>query len=83
MRSVRIQVVMVQFIDDYRVDYGVEPICWVMPIGPSTYYEQKAREADPSRLPRDWFAMPSCASKSSGCGRKISESMEPARSGVN
>jgi len=42
---------MVQFIDDYRADYGVEPICKVLPIAPSTYYEQKAREADSSRLP--------------------------------
>ena len=39
------------FIDDHREVYGVEPICRVLPIAPSTYYEQKAREADPSRLP--------------------------------
>ena len=31
--------------------YGVEPICKVLPIAPSTYYEEKARRADPSRLP--------------------------------
>ena len=30
---------------------GVEPICRTLPIAPSTYYEQKAREKDPSRLP--------------------------------
>jgi len=42
---------MVAFIDDHRADYGVEPICEVLPIAPSTYYEAKAREADPSRLP--------------------------------
>jgi transposase InsO family protein len=42
---------MVRFIDDYREDYGVEPICRVLPIAPSTYYEQKAREVDPLRLP--------------------------------
>jgi transposase InsO family protein len=42
---------MVAFIDAYRGNYGVEPICRVLPIAPSTYYEQKAREADPSRLP--------------------------------
>ena len=28
---------------------GVEPICRMLPIAPSTYYEQKAREKDPSR----------------------------------
>ena len=39
------------FVDDQRDDYGVEPICKVLPIAPSTYYEQKARQADPDRLP--------------------------------
>jgi transposase InsO family protein len=42
---------MVAFIDDHRVEYGVEPICRVLPIAPSTYYEHKARERDPSRCP--------------------------------
>ena len=42
---------MVTFIDDYREAYGVEPICAVVPIAPATYYEHKAREADPTRLP--------------------------------
>jgi transposase InsO family protein len=42
---------MVEFIDDYREEYGVEPICRVLPIAPSTYHEQKAREAGTSRLP--------------------------------
>jgi putative transposase len=42
---------MVAFIDDYRDEYGVEPICRVLPIAPSSYYTQKARQADPSRLP--------------------------------
>jgi transposase InsO family protein len=43
---------MVAFIDDHREEYGVEPICRVLPIAPSIYYERKAREADPSRLPQ-------------------------------
>ena len=43
---------MVAFIDEYREEYGVEPICQVLPIAPSTYYQQKARQADPSRRPR-------------------------------
>jgi transposase InsO family protein len=42
---------MVRFIDQHRGAYGVEPICAELPIAPSTYYEYKAREADPSRLP--------------------------------
>ncbi len=42
---------MVAFIDAHRETYGVEPICAVLPIAPSTYYEQKARQADPRRQP--------------------------------
>jgi putative transposase len=42
---------MVTFIDQHRDVYGVEPICFELPIAPSTYYEHKAREADPERLP--------------------------------
>ena len=42
---------MVSFLDEYREEHGVEPICRQLPIAPSTYYEQKARDADPSRLP--------------------------------
>ena len=42
---------MVSYINKNREAYGVEPICAVLPIAPSTYYEQKARQADPGRLP--------------------------------
>ncbi len=42
---------MIAFIDDYRDTYGVEPICSVLPIAPSTYYAHKAREADPTMRP--------------------------------
>ncbi len=42
---------MVSFIDDQREKHGVEPICRQLPIAPSVYYEQKACEADPSKLP--------------------------------
>src|SRR5690554_6668152 len=41
---------MIAFIDDHRDAYGVEPICRVLPIAPSTYYLHAARRADPSRL---------------------------------
>ena len=40
---------MVQFIDDHRDAYGVESICTVVPIAPSTYFWHKARHADPTR----------------------------------
>jgi putative transposase len=42
---------MISFIDENRGAYGVEPICAVLPIAPSTYYEWKSRRADPGRLP--------------------------------
>jgi transposase InsO family protein len=42
---------MVAFIDAHRAEHGVEPICEQLPIAPSSYYEHKARQADPGRLP--------------------------------
>jgi putative transposase len=42
---------MIAFIDAHRDAFGVEPICRVLPIAPSTYYERVARRADPSKLP--------------------------------
>ena len=42
---------MIAFIDDHRQAYGVEPICRVLPIAPSTDHAHLARHADPSRLP--------------------------------
>jgi putative transposase len=42
---------MVRYIDEHKDRFGVEPICAVLPIAPSTYYEQKARERDPDRRP--------------------------------
>jgi transposase InsO family protein len=40
---------MIAFIDDHRDVYGVEPICRVLPIAPSTYYLHVARRVDPGR----------------------------------
>jgi len=42
---------MTAFVDEHRGVYGVEPICAMLPIASSTYHEQKARQADPTRLP--------------------------------
>lgn len=41
---------MVKFIDDHRGAHGVEPICEMLPIAPATYYEHRAKRADPARL---------------------------------
>jgi transposase InsO family protein len=40
---------MIGFIDDRRAAYGVEPICRVLPIAPSTYHAHAVQRADPSR----------------------------------
>ncbi len=40
---------MIAFIDDNRAAYGVEPICRVLPIAPSTYHAQVAQRTDPSK----------------------------------
>ena len=42
---------MKAFIDEHRDAYGVEPICKVLPIAPSTYHAHAARRADPGKLP--------------------------------
>ena len=39
---------MVAFIDQHRKTYGVEPICALLPIAPSTYFLRKAQQADPA-----------------------------------
>ena len=41
---------MIAFIDDHRVTSGVEPICKVLPIAPSTYHDHVAKRHDPSKL---------------------------------
>ena len=42
---------MKTFIDEHRDAYGVEPICSVLPIAPSTYYLHVARQAQPALRP--------------------------------
>jgi transposase InsO family protein len=48
---------MVRFINDHRQTYGVEPICAVLPIAPSTYFRVRAQQQDatqrPARATRD------------------------------
>src|SRR5271157_3352018 len=42
---------MIAFIDEHREVYGVEPICKVLPIAPSTYREHAARRRNPETAP--------------------------------
>ncbi|KQU50598.1 transposase [Bosea sp. Leaf344] len=39
----------IAFIDDHRQVHGVEPICKVLPIAPSTYHAHVAKRADPEK----------------------------------
>ena len=41
---------MIAFIDDHRGAHGVEPICKVLPIAPSTYHVHVAKRRDPAKL---------------------------------
>ena len=43
--------ILIAFIDEHPDAHGAEPICKVLPISRSTYYEHKARENDPDRRP--------------------------------
>jgi putative transposase len=40
---------MIAFIDDHREAHGVEPICKVLPIAPSTYHAHAAARRDPAK----------------------------------
>jgi putative transposase len=41
---------MIAFIDDHREAHGVEPICKVLPIAPSTYHDHVVKRADREKL---------------------------------
>jgi putative transposase len=41
---------MISFIDEHRPVLGVEPICKLLPIAPSTYYDTVAKRTDVDRL---------------------------------
>ncbi|GBR25965.1 transposase [Komagataeibacter nataicola NRIC 0616] len=40
---------MIAFIEACRADYGGEPICRILPIAPSTFYQQAVMARDPTR----------------------------------
>jgi transposase-like protein len=47
---------MIAFIDEHRAVHGVEPICTVLPIAPSTYHDHIAKRADPSKTSARWLS---------------------------
>ena len=50
---------IVAYIDEHRGEFGVEPICKVLQVAPSSYYAAKRRVVEPSaRAVRDAVLMP-------------------------
>jgi hypothetical protein len=47
---------MISFIDEHRGVFGVEPICRLLPIAPSTYYENVRNGLRQTRCGSNWFA---------------------------
>ena len=41
---------MIAYIDCHKARFGVEPICKLLPIAPSTYYEAKSRPPSARRI---------------------------------
>jgi hypothetical protein len=73
---------MIAFIDAHREVHGVEPICRVLPIAPSTYHEHARRRTPivsrPARSATLGFGR-----RSAGSGRIISRSTAYGKSGGN
>jgi len=40
---------MVDYIDQHKAEHGVESICSVLPIAPSTYYDHKMKQVEPEK----------------------------------
>jgi len=43
---------MIGFMEAHMREFGVEPMCRVLQIAPSTWYEHARRKVDQGRLPR-------------------------------
>lgn len=72
---------MVSFIDAHRAEHGVEPICKVLPIAPSTYYDHLAKRQnlpDGRRVPSGTRLF---APRSTACSTRTGRSTVSARSG--
>ena len=72
---------MVSYIDDHRDRFGVEPICDVLPIAPSTYYESKARQRNPGRRPPRAIRDEMLKAEIGACGKRTTGFTVPTRCG--
>ena len=46
---------MIAFVDQHKDRFGVEPLCAQLPLCCSSYYEYKARQANPQLQPARWL----------------------------
>ena len=65
---------MTRYIDEHRDEFGVEPICEVLQVAPSTYYAAKrrppsARALDDASLKAAIVRLHEDTSASTACGR--------------
>ena len=72
---------MVSFVDEHRDEYRVEPICKMLPIAPSTFYEEMARRANPDLRPLHQKETTNCVRRFDGSGKRIAERMGRTKSG--
>jgi len=75
---------MIAFIDDHREAHGVEPICKVLPIAPSTYHAHVAKRADPAKLSSSGEAgcRPPCGSRLTSPAPEAPKPSKPLRMSV-
>ncbi len=74
---------MISFIDEHRGVFGVEPICRLLPIAPSTYYENVTKRLDVDRLSSRARSDMGLKIEIRLSSNRTSESMEFVRSGDN
>ena len=74
---------LVAFVDEHRDDYGVEPICKVVPtLRPRTTYRRPDKPI-PAVCRYEFVVIRGYAMRSSASGMKISKSTVPVRSGYS
>ena len=75
---------MVAFIDRHREAVGVESICRTLQFAPSAYYERRKQAQDAgTTLSTARRPTTRCGQPYAACGKTISGSTAPARSGAN
>jgi len=72
---------VIGFMEAHVNEFGVEPMCRVLQIAPSTWHEHARRKADPDRLPERAKRDAELSVHSGGFSRRTSASMGYARFG--